>query len=86
MAILVFTPFILTWFSKSKEGRNDFSPPKKIAEAVLLLLGLILFESFLAFAQFRHGPVAFANDDWRDQGHQTRHRQNRLHRKDIFAR
>jgi PAS domain S-box-containing protein len=47
MAILVFTPFILTWFSKSKEGRNDFSPPKKIAEAVLLLLGLILFVSFL---------------------------------------
>ncbi|MGD1089464.1 MAG: PAS domain S-box protein [Verrucomicrobiota bacterium] len=49
VAILVFTSFILTWFSKSKGARNDFSPPKKIAEAVLLLLGLIIFESFLFY-------------------------------------
>jgi PAS domain S-box-containing protein len=40
MAILVLTPFILTWFSKPGGARNDFGPPKKIAEAILLLLGL----------------------------------------------
>ena len=40
MAILVLTPFILTWFSKPGGTHNDFGPPKKIAEAILLLLGL----------------------------------------------
>jgi PAS domain S-box-containing protein len=39
MAILVFTPFILAWFSKSGGARNDFGSPGKIAEAVLLFFG-----------------------------------------------
>ncbi len=40
MAILVFTPFILVWFSKSGGTRNGFGPPNKIVEAVILLLSL----------------------------------------------
>jgi PAS domain S-box-containing protein len=49
MAILVFTPFILAWFAKPSAARNVFSPPKKIAEAVLLLLSLIIYVSFLLY-------------------------------------
>ena len=40
MAVLVLTPFILTWFSKSNGTRNYFDRPNKFAEAALLLLGL----------------------------------------------
>ena len=45
MAILVLTPFILTWFSKPDRARNDFGSQKKIAEAVLLLLALVILLS-----------------------------------------
>ncbi len=47
MAILVLTPFILTWFSKSNETRHHLDRPNKIAEAILLLLALVVFETFL---------------------------------------
>ena len=47
MAILVLTPFILIWFSKPSEARNYFDRPNKIAEAVLLLLALVVYETFL---------------------------------------
>jgi PAS domain S-box-containing protein len=43
MAVLVLTPFILTWFSKSNGTRNYFDSPKKITEAVLLFFGLSFF-------------------------------------------
>jgi len=47
MAILVLTPFILVWFPKSNRAGNVFSPPRKIAEAVLLFLGLSLYVWYL---------------------------------------
>jgi PAS domain S-box-containing protein len=47
MAILVLTPFILTWFSKSNVTRNYFDRPKKIAEAALLFLALVTFVWYL---------------------------------------
>ena len=47
MALLVLTPFILTWPSKSNRPRNYFNQPNKIAEAALLLLGLITFAWYL---------------------------------------
>ncbi len=47
MAILVLTPFILIWFSKSNETRAYFDRPNKIAEAVLLLLALAVYETVL---------------------------------------
>jgi PAS domain S-box-containing protein len=47
MAILVLTPFILIWFSKSNETRNYFDRPNKIAEAILLLLALVVYETLL---------------------------------------
>ncbi len=40
MAILVFTPFILTWFPKSNTARNYFNSREKIVEAIFLFLGL----------------------------------------------
>ena len=40
MAILVLTPFILTWVPPPDELRDVFKSPKKIVEAVLLFLGL----------------------------------------------
>ncbi len=43
MAILILTPFILTWFSKPSWPRKDFVSPKKIAEMVALLLALLLY-------------------------------------------
>jgi PAS domain S-box-containing protein len=61
MAILVLTPFILTWFSKSDRVRNDFSSPKKIAEAVLLLLALVTYDWFLL--AMGHGIMSM-NRSW----------------------
>jgi PAS domain S-box-containing protein len=41
MAVLILTPFILVWFSGARRGtRNRIDSPKRMAEAVLLLLGL----------------------------------------------
>ena len=40
MAIVVLTPFILTWFYNPNDWRRAFNSAKKIMEAVLLLLGL----------------------------------------------
>ncbi len=40
MAILVLSPFILTWFSPLDGLRNVFNSPKKIVEAALLFVGL----------------------------------------------
>jgi PAS domain S-box-containing protein len=50
MAVLVFTPFILAWFSKPDGTRNFFDRPAKIAEAALLFLGLTFFVSYLLAA------------------------------------
>ena len=47
MAVLVFTPFLLTWFSKRDGTRSIPWPPKKIAEAAALLLAVAVFEWFL---------------------------------------
>jgi two-component system sensor histidine kinase UhpB len=47
MAVLVLTPFILTWFSKPNRTRNYFDRPNRIAEASLLLLGLGSFAWYL---------------------------------------
>ncbi len=49
MAILLLTPFILTWFSSSNGARTHFVPAKKIPEAVLLLLILLIYEWLLFF-------------------------------------
>jgi len=41
MAVLVLTPFILVWFSGARRGTRDrIDSPERMAEAVLLLLGL----------------------------------------------
>jgi PAS domain S-box-containing protein len=40
MAVLVLTPFILTWFSPLSEPSQVFNSPKKIVEAALWFLGL----------------------------------------------
>lgn len=40
MAILVVTPFILTWFCPLNGWRAVLNPPKKMGEAILLLGGL----------------------------------------------
>lgn len=40
MAILVLTPFILTWTSPPAELRKVFNPPHKIVEAMVLFAGL----------------------------------------------
>jgi PAS domain S-box-containing protein len=40
MAILVLTPFLLTWFSPSNGWRNVFYSRGKIVEAIVLLAGL----------------------------------------------
>ena len=47
MAVLLFTPFILAWFSKPTGTRRIVRPPKKIVEAALLVLGLVTYEWFL---------------------------------------
>jgi len=47
MAVLVLTPFILTWFSKPNRTRNYFDRPNRVAEASLLFLGLIFFVWYL---------------------------------------
>jgi PAS domain S-box-containing protein len=61
MAILLLTPFILTWFSKPPRARNKFGSPKKIAEAVLLLLALIIYVWVLLF--LGHGLMS-TNRTW----------------------
>jgi two-component system, NarL family, sensor histidine kinase UhpB len=47
MAILVLTPFILTWFSRPVNPRRNFNSPKKIAEATLLIFGFSAFLYYL---------------------------------------
>jgi integral membrane sensor domain MASE1 len=47
MAILLFTSFILAWFQKTKNAKHFFGSWKKIAEAVLLFMGLIAFVWYL---------------------------------------
>ena len=47
MAILVLTPFILTWFSKPGGARALFDSPKRIVEAALLFLGLGVYLWYL---------------------------------------
>jgi PAS domain S-box-containing protein len=42
MAILLVTPFVLTWFCPMGTGRPLFNSPKRIAEAILLLAGLVI--------------------------------------------
>jgi PAS domain S-box-containing protein len=61
MAILVLTPFILTWFSKRDRARNDFGSPKKIAEVVLLLLALVIYDWLLL--AMGHGIMSM-NRSW----------------------
>ena len=61
MAILVLTPFILVWFSKPDRARNDFDSPKKIAEAVLLLLSLVIYDWLLL--AMGHGIMSM-NRSW----------------------
>jgi PAS domain S-box-containing protein len=61
MAILLLTPFILTWFSKSNTARNDFGSPKKIVEAILLLLSVVIYEWLLLY--WGHGIMSM-NRSW----------------------
>ncbi len=56
MAILVLTPFILTWFSRPNEARNHFDSRKKIAEACVLLAGLCAFVWGIVF--YDHGIMS----------------------------
>ena len=51
MAILIVTPFILTWFSPSRGWRQMFNAPRKIAEALLLLAGLGFSLSYSPFGE-----------------------------------
>lgn len=61
MAILLLTPFILTWFSKPSWPRNDFGSPKKIVEAVTLLLALAIYTWLLMYSG--HGVMSI-NRTW----------------------
>jgi len=61
MAILILTPFILTWLSKKSGVRGEFGSPKKITEAVLLLLVLVVYEWFLLY--LGHGIMSI-NRTW----------------------
>ena len=47
MAILVLTPFILTWFSRENECRDVFNSRKKIVEAGVLFAGLSIYLWYL---------------------------------------
>ena len=47
MAVLLVTPFILTWCSKSTLTDKEFDRPNKIIEATLLFLGLTAFVWYL---------------------------------------
>jgi PAS domain S-box-containing protein len=47
MAILVLTPFILTWFAPSNGWRNVFNCSKKITEAAMLFVGLSIYLWYL---------------------------------------
>lgn len=61
VAILLLAPFILTWFSKPVWPRNDFAAPKKMIEAVLLLLAFIIYIWFLLY--LGHGIMSM-NRTW----------------------
>jgi PAS domain S-box-containing protein len=47
MAVLVLTPFILTWFTKPALERNESGRPKRIAEALILFFGLCVYVWYL---------------------------------------
>jgi len=47
MAVLVFTPFLLAWFSKPGGWRKRVKPPKRFAEALLLLVSVVIYASLL---------------------------------------
>jgi PAS domain S-box-containing protein len=47
MAILVLTPFILTWCPRPNEWRDIFNPPEKIVEGVVLFAGLSIYLWYL---------------------------------------
>ena len=61
MAILVLTAFILTWFAKPKWPHNEFGSPRKVAEAVLLLLALVIYDWLLL--AMGHGIMSM-NRSW----------------------
>jgi PAS domain S-box-containing protein len=56
MAILVLTPFVLTWFPRPGAAGNYFDSRKKITEAGLLLAGLCAFVWGLMF--YDHGIMS----------------------------
>jgi PAS domain S-box-containing protein len=47
MAILIFSPFLLTWFSRPGAARRCFESPQKILEAGLLFFGLGVYMWYL---------------------------------------
>ncbi len=47
MAILVLTPFILTWCPRLNNWRAIFNPPKKIVEGIVLFAGLNVYLWYL---------------------------------------
>jgi len=47
MAVLVLTPFLLAWFSKPGGTRNRVEPPKRFAEALVLLVSVVIYASLL---------------------------------------
>jgi len=61
MAILLLTPFILTWFSKLNGARTELWPAKKNVEAVLLVLAIVIYEWFLFY--LGHGIMSI-NRAW----------------------
>jgi PAS domain S-box-containing protein len=61
MAILVLTPFILTWFSKPNGARSELWPAKKNVEAVLLVLALVIYAWLLLY--LGHGIMS-TNRTW----------------------
>ena len=61
MAILLLTPFILTWFSKPNGVRTELWPAKKNVEAVLLVLAIFIYEWFLFY--LGHGIMSI-NRAW----------------------
>jgi PAS domain S-box-containing protein len=44
MAVLLLTPFLLTWCAKTEGGRKRFGPPKRMAEAAGLALAVVIYE------------------------------------------
>ena len=61
MAILLLTPFILTWFSKLNGARTELWPAKKNVEAVLLVLAIVIYEWFVFY--LGHGIMSI-NRAW----------------------